>query len=211
MDLMTGKPALQEFYEAIAPVWEEWIQYKGVQHGEQYKSPTSEMYAIKAFMGVCDGNPYVAAQVNEYCQGKLWKGLEVYDQMLLQKWKAEAQTNLIAAQYPHLAELKSIGFPRSAWSHPRYFSEFAAEVKEDYSLYVAETRSFFGPTAQILTEDQWNAYRKQKQPFSAGFDSLFEVVSNRLQWHIDFNTSLPRQSLAEYFETKASSLRLQYQ
>ncbi len=213
MDLM-GRQHLQDFYTSICEVGEEWIEYKYKQHKQQYATGKSEMYAVKKLMEDSGASILIATRIVEYAQSLLWQGLFLpRDYRLVQRWREEAFAASDAAnQYPHLRELT--GFPAKAWETPSWFVNESAEAKDDYDLYVAETKKFFGPAAPVLTKLQWEGFCRQEGLYFAGLtptsEAIYEVASTRLQWHMDYSSDRQHLPLDEYFVQRCLQARLQY-
>lgn len=213
MDLMSQYPGLQDFYTKIAEVWEEWIEYKFKQHRQQYATGKSELYAVKKLMEDSDSSLHLATRIIEYAQSLLWQGLFLpKDYRLVQKWRDEAASAF--CDYPHLDELIAKGFPKKAWENGEWFLCESAEAKNDYNLYVAETKKFFGSNAPVLTDIQWQGFCRQEGLYNAGLtpisEAMYEVPSARLQWHIDYQSERQSLPIDEYFVHRCTSSRLQY-
>jgi len=103
----------------IGNLWKEWIDYKKLQHKDQYKTTKSEQTAINNLQKLCRGDTETARQIIEQSIANLYRGLFALKQQNnyqnlnnTQKHHEDQQLNSYA-----LKHLRSI--ERSGNVHPR--------------------------------------------------------------------------------------------
>ena len=101
-------------------LWNEWIEYKSVEHKDKYKSKKTEQKAFKHLIELSGGNIETAKQIVNLSIANKWKGLFEIKQKLntkpndkltqYQQWYADIIDNHENPRSQEYTEVKKLGF-----------------------------------------------------------------------------------------------------
>jgi hypothetical protein len=150
-------------FSLASDLWKTWIDYKGAQHRDKFKTPQSEQMAINALQKLCRGDTAIAKQIIEQSMANLYKGLFPLKQQ-------QSNNNQITTQNGTLQERKYAHIHKAIRNLERLGS-LSAEQVEVAQRYLAVATGQINSTEFISKLVKYDS-RNSKSDFGDIGDSI---------------------------------------